>query len=399
MNNISTNIDVKSRNAVKIYSELRKSSCLSKSQLAQKVNLSFASVSNMCSWLDEAGFVKVEENAHSTGGRKAAKISFCSEYAYTLSIDIHHTQHIYMGLIDLQNELKRYVRFEVDEDDTFEQIMENLEKGYHELVKAENIRLLGVCAGISAVLDPHTGILLQSSNPVFERVQLQRYLSELFPGKPVLVDNDANLAGLSHLSDMNRYDSKGKNLLFIFFTQGIGLGIMIDGHLYRGSNGFAGELGHLKVSGITKKCKCGGIGCLRTIATLESIAQDLGESDLLRSTKSSVDYAEQLSKRYLSHEKAVVERIDLMAVKVGEVMADLFDLFNPQEIVLGGNISKLAPHIYQTIKQQCRSLSNLATEVDLLVRIIDRPTYDLVLTGGGERMFQNWLEKSFPELV
>jgi len=194
-------------------------------------------------------------------------------------------------------------------------------------------------------------------------------------------------------------DPSIRNLLFIFFTQGIGLGIMIDGRLYRGTNGFAGELGHLKVSGVQKVCsKCGGTGCLRTVATLESIAQDLGELDMLMSMKSSVDYAKDLAERYKSGDSAVIERVNLSALKIGEVMADLFDLFNPQEIVLGGNMSELFPYISGTIKNQCRSLSNLAREVDLMIRFIDRPTYDLVMTGGSEKLYQHWLETAFPKL-
>ncbi len=395
MMRFSTNIDVKIANAVKIYSVLRKSEGMTKSELAHKVRLSFASASKICTALEESGLVVVKENIRSTGGRKAAKVSFCQDRAYTLAIDMHHTQHIYLGIINLRNELKKSVRFEVSEHDTLETILAHVKESYIKLSNGDEPDLLGVSVGISAVHDPNTGILLQSSNPIFERVQLRRYLEEIFPGKLILVDNDANLAGLSQRM---KSEVSGKNLLFLFFSQGIGLGIMIDGILYRGSNGFAGELGHLKVSGVNKLCKCGGTGCLRTIATLESIAQDLDELEIIQSMESSVTYAELLSKRYASGEKVVVERLNITALKLGEVMADLFDLFNPEEIILGGNMSKIFPYIIHIIKQQCRTLSNLATEVDLQIRYVDQPTYELVLAGGSEKMFQHWLKTTFPKL-
>jgi predicted NBD/HSP70 family sugar kinase len=395
MMNVSTNIDVKAANTVKIYSALRGSGGMTKSELAHEIRLSFASVSNICTELEKVGLISVKENSRSTGGRRAAKVSFCPDYAYTLAVDMHHTRHIYLGLLNLQKELRKSVRFEVSEHDTLEMILSHMKESYQELCNGEELNLLGVSVGVSAVHDPNTGILLQSSNPVFERVQLNRYLEDIFPGKMILVDNDANLAGLSQ---RKRSEVAGKNLLFMFFTQGIGLGIMLNGILYRGSNGFAGELGHLKVSGVDTLCKCGGTGCLRTIATLESIAQDLGEVEIIQGMESSLSYAALLSDRYVSGEKAVVDRLDFTALKLGEVMADLFDLFNPEEIVLGGNMSQLFSHIIHIIKRQCRTLSNLATEVDVQIRYIDKPTYELVLTGGSEKMFQHWLTTSFPKL-
>lgn len=395
MKRVSTTIDVKIANAIKIYSSLRIHDDLTKSQLTQITGLSFASVSNMCTELEKAGLVTVIDNVRSTGGRKAAKVSLKSDGAYTLAIDIHHTQHIYMGLIDLRDNVIDSIRFEVAPEDTLQQIIEHIAQGKDELCSDLSTPLLGICVGISAVHDPNTGILLQSSNPVFERVNLRSYLQERFPDTQVLVDNDANLAGLSQMA---QHELTGKNLLFLFFTQGIGLGVMIDGKLYRGSNGFAGELGHLKVSGVEKQCKCGGKGCLRTIATLESIAYDLGEFELLAASRRSIEYAHTLAERYKNGEQAVVSRVDLSAEKIGEVMADLFDLFNPEQIVLGGNMSELFSYTGPIIRQQCRTLSNLAGEVDLQIRFIDRPTFELVMTGAGEKMYQYWLENSFPEI-
>ncbi len=394
MKNVSNNQEVKIANAANIYTALRGSVGMSKSELAVLVGLSFASVSNMCTTLEKAGLVTVQENVRSTGGRKAAKVSFSPNHAYTLVIDMHHTQHVYMGLVDLKNQIVNSVRFEVSIDDRLETVLQKIKESFFKLYHGKEPKLLGVCVGISAVHDPSTGILLQSSNPIFENVQLQRHLSEIFPGKVVLVDNDANLAGLSQMMSVS---AGKKNFLFIFFTQGIGLGIMIDGLLYRGSNGYAGELGHIKVSGVNKQCKCGGVGCLRTIATLESIAQDLGELKILHDCHDSGEYTNSLARRYMQGDAWVVERVGFSAVKIGEVMAELFDLFNPQEIVLGGNMSELFPHIKQIMRTHCRNLSNLARAVDLQIRYTDKPTYELVLSGGAERMFQYWLETSFPK--
>ena len=396
MKSVTTNLDVRIANAEKLYSVLRLSGDMTKSQLAQQVNLSFSSVSNICTDMEKIGLVTVTDTMRSTGGRKAARVSFCPDFFYTLVIDMHHTQHVYLGLINLKNEICDHTRFEVSQEDSLETILSHIKESFSVLQKDKTSKVLGICVGVSAAYDPVSGSLLQSSNPVFEGVQLKRHIAELFPEKMVIIDNDANLAGLSQ---MMKETLAGKNLLSIFFSQGIGLGIVINGKLYRGTNGFAGELGHIKVSGLTKVCKCGAIGCFRTIATLESIAQDLGESTKLHDCSTSVEYATDLAIRYASRDALIVDRLDKTALKIGEVMAELFDLFNPQEIVLGGNMGPLFPYMKQIITKRCRELSNLARAVDLQIRYIEGTSSDLVLTGGGERMFQYWLESSFFKLA
>ncbi len=396
MKNVSTTVDVKIANAVKIYTQLRGNTGFSKSQLAQAVHLSFASVSNMCTALEEEGLLKVTNNIRSTGGRKAAKVTFNADFAHTLVIDMHHTQHIYLAIVNLENTIIESTRFEVIPSDSLDIILDNIHRYSSDLMRKTKYNILGVCVGISAVFNPKTKTLLQSSNPVFERVNLLTYLADLFPNKKILVENDANLAALSQtgLGETCR-----KNILFIFFTQGIGLGILINGNLYMGTNGFAGELGHLKVTGGTKKCKCGALGCLRTVATLESIAQDLGETTLLSSLPSSVLYTTSLAERYSKNETAVVNRVNFAAEKMGEVMSELFDLFNPEEIVLGGNMGALFPYIKNTIREHSRELSNLSREVDLQIRFIDLKTFELIQKGGGEKMFQYWMEHGFPNNI
>ncbi|WP_320128860.1 ROK family protein [uncultured Sphaerochaeta sp.] len=396
MKRVSTNLDVRVANAEKVYSVLRRFGDLTKSELVGHVQLSFASVSNMCSDLEKVGLISVTENVRSTGGRKAARVSFCPDFAYTLVIDMHHTQHVFMGFVNLRNEIRDCTRFEVSDDDSLETILSNIKTSFDLLQKGNAGNILGVCVGVSAAYDPVTGRLLQSSNPVFEGVQLKRHISELFPEKMVIIDNDANLAGLSQMMEGTVV---GKNLLSIFFTQGIGLGIVIDGKLYRGTNGFAGELGHIKVSGLMKPCKCGGTGCLRTVATLESIAQDLGEMKQLHDLVTSAEYASYLALRYAAGEERVIQRINLSAQKIGEVMAELFDLFNPQEIMLGGNMSPLFPYMKLLVTKRCKELSNLARAVDLQIRYVEGTTSELVLIGGGERMFQHWMETSFLNLA
>ncbi len=340
----------------------------------------------------EAGLLRASDTLESTGGRKAACITFVPDYAYCVAVDLHHTQHGYVALVDLLGKTYRRERFEILSTDTLETLLGRVRSAFHHITGLETtpLRLLGVCVGISAVMSEKNGLVLQSSNALFERIQLGRYLEEVFPGLPIIVDNDANLACLSQT-----IDSADLNRLFVFFTQGIGLGITINGQLYRGADGFAGEFGHIKVTGNDRQCKCGHPGCLRTVATLESIAADLGETEILDRMETSLDYALHISQRYEAGEEKVVARLDYAAEKIGEALAALSDLFNPQEIVLGGNMGVVFPFIRQQIWQSSRSYSKLARSVDTSIRTISVPAHELVIKGASERVFRYWLETSF----
>jgi predicted NBD/HSP70 family sugar kinase len=391
---VVTTTDVRLANLLKVYASLRAKSPMTKRQLAQVVELTFASVSSICNQLVDLGLVRYVDESIFTGGRKAMAVSFASEFAYSLVLDMHHTDYIAMALVDLSNSIVKSRKAVVPEELTLESLMDCIRQCYLALVADCTGKLYCVSVGVSAVYNEQSQILLQASNPLLERVNLAMHLHTVFPDLPILIENDANLAAFSQLDPLK----PGKrDQLFVFFTQGIGLGLIIDGQLYRGSHGFAGELGHLKLTGVDRTCsKCGNVGCMRTVVPLTSIARDLGEIDILRRS-GSLAYCDHLLMR-ANQEPEVVQRIDYTAQKIGEVLAELFDILNPEQIILGGNNWKLYPLMGNTIRQTCRRLSNLAREVDIQIQFVSEPINDLIFKGAGEKAFRYFIESCVPEL-
>ncbi|MGB4406580.1 MAG: ROK family protein [Sphaerochaeta sp.] len=389
---VVTTSDVRSANMLKVYLALRDRGSLTKRALAQETDLTFASVSSICNQLLTLELITLEEKSISTGGRKAAMFSFSSNYAYFLVVDLHHTEFLTIGLVNLSKEVVRSYRVDFPKESTLEDLLVIIDEGYVQLKQGMHGRVLCLLVCVSAVYNQQTKMILQSSNPILERVNLAMHLREHFPSIPILIENDANLVAYSQNEPCN---SNNNHLLFVFFTQGIGLGIIIDGKLYRGANGFAGELGHLQVSGVDTVCdKCGQVGCLRTVAPLASIARDLGEIALLRSLGSQA-YCEHLIEQS-SVDKVVLERIHLTAEKIGVLLAELFDILNPNQIILGGNNWKLFPMMSQTIKESCRGVSNLAREVDVQISFLHHSCNELIFQGASEKGFRYIIETDTP---
>lgn len=386
------NIDLRQANLERIYSILRAKSPMTMRQLAQEVKLTFASVSTICTQLIDQQLIRVVDSSVATGGRKARSLEYVSNYAYTLMIDMHHTEYISMAFVTLSSTVVKRVFCTLDDGIGLEGLKRIVERCYLELKEDFEGKLFSVIVGVSAVYDEKAEILMQSSNPVLERVNLKAHLSPFFKDFPILIENDANLAAYSQL---NPSVAKRENQLFLFFTQGIGLGLIIDGQLYRGARGFAGELGHLKLSGVERLCnKCGNVGCMRTVVPLAAIARDLDEYPMLRSI-GSARYCDHLLAR-AETEVLVHERILFTAQKIGEILAELFDILNPARIFLGGNNWKLYGLMSQEICQTTRGLSNLAREVDLQIQFVEEPINDLLAKGVGEMAFRYFVASHLP---
>lgn len=392
---ITNNADVRIQNASAVYCCVRNAKRITKSQLVPATGLSFASVSNLCNLLIDKKLLSSDSNFKNTGGRKAAMVNFNSDFGYCLVVDFHHTEHFSIGILNFSCEILQRVDIPIKPNQTLENLMDNLFSAYKDMSITLTSRVLGVVVAVSAVCAIDASILIQSSNPIFEGVNIKHVFESSFPNIPIIVDNDANIASLSQI---NSVESKNKDYLFVLLTQGVGMGIVIDGTVYRGFNGYAGELGHFKVQGVDKKCKCGQVGCLRLVATLESIAIDLNETNLLHESLDAVQYAKLLAKRYQDGEEAVIKRIDLAARKLGEVFSQLFDIFNPSVIYAGGNSWPLFPYFRRIVAQKCRECSKLAAYYELKVCFIDQSSTNLILLGGGRRFFYYWLDNKFGNL-
>jgi predicted NBD/HSP70 family sugar kinase len=394
MKKLTNTMDIRVSNAISILQMLRHHPSKTKSKLALDTGLSFSSSSNIASILVDKGLLKIDENSLSTGGRKAACLSFNGDFAYAVVLDLHDNRTGYLGLVNMSNEIVKIVSFDIKSSDTLDDIQIKISKANDELMKGVTIPIIGVCCAIAAVFLANSNIVLSCSNPVFEGVNIVSIVRDLFNHEFVVIENDANLAILAH-----SFDEESASKISIFLTQGVGMGIMINNQLYTGKDGIAGELGHMKVRGESRTCKCGHQGCLRLFIPLESIAYDLGEIKYLEEGLSNMEYASQLAKRYIEGESAVIERVDLAKQKLGETLAQLLDIFNPNEFIICGNMSQLFKIIEPGVKEICRDYSKLAKTFDAKITFDTTVPNKIMLIGGSERLFNQWLFDGFERYI
>ncbi|MFH1540830.1 MAG: ROK family protein [Elusimicrobiota bacterium] len=243
-----------------------------------------------------------------------------------VGIDIGGTK-VLIVLLDENKVLKKRIVFPMSNTEPkkiLDEIISNVKK-------LENISTVGV--SIAGDIDSKNGILRFSPNlPKWKNVRLKKYFEEQLK-VPTVVDNDANCAAYgSYIIDGQE---KYKNFITVTLGTGIGGGIIIDGNLYRGSTGTAGEIGHITISPDGPKCNCENRGCLEahigTKGILEMAAKS-GISNKNITVKIIAHMAREGDKRAL---KVYEKFAEYLAVGVGS----LINIFNPDMITFSGGVS------------------------------------------------------------
>jgi glucokinase len=210
--------------------------------------------------------------------------------------------------------------------------------------KATSVTLGGVGVSVPGPLDRAKGIVRYTPNMGFKDYKLGAQLSGLF-GAPAFLENDVQ-AGV--YGELRAGALRGKlNAVGVFVGTGVGGGIVIDGKLYRGATGSAGEVGHMILQEGGAACGCGNYGCLEALASRTAMAKDaivqaatgkapvlysLAGSDL-RKCRSSV-----LFEAIEGGDKGVKKAVDRAATWLGIGLANIVYVLNPEAIVVGGGV-------------------------------------------------------------
>lgn len=207
---------------------------------------------------------------------------------------------------------------------------------------------LGVC--IAALLNFESGVLYEAPNldwhePIPFRELLQRRFD-----CPVYLENDCNAA---ILGEVTYGAARGhRDAVYVTISTGIGAGLYLGGEIYRGSGGFAGEIGHVKRFGKGRRCGCGSYDCLEAWASGKGIARSAGvlwdEDDPETGSLNTAAIFDRAG----AGDPLAAAIIDQAVEDIGLALANLVTLLNPSCIVLGGGVTRHQPALAGRIKEK-----------------------------------------------
>ncbi len=214
--------------------------------------------------------------------------------------------------------------------------------------KLKNSELAGVGIAAAGIIDAKKGVITTSPNlPGWHDVPLRDVIAERL-GLVTYLVNDASAAALGE----HRFGAGKRldNLIYLTVSTGIGGGIIIDGRLYTGTDGCAGEIGHMTIEAHGPQCHCGNLGCLEALASGWAVAKEAirrvsqGERssiiELVGGRLESIT-AEMVSLAARQGDQLACDIVAKAGNYLGVGLANLVNIFNPELIVIGGGLSKM----------------------------------------------------------
>ena len=269
---------------------------------------------------------------------------------YAIGIDVGGTR-IRLGLFDGNMQLLAEQHYLTDKDASALELMDFLSQKAAALTEGAGMRLedvRGVGAAFPSSIDINRGVTLESSNIVALNDQPVREMLEKRLKLPVFVDNDGNVAALAeHRYGAGRgYD----NLIYATLATGIGGGLILNGQLYRGMHGMAGEIGHMFISDSTGyPCGCGVTGCVQSISSGLYMARYAMDRIKEGAESRILDYAGTLSnidmvavgRALQMNDPLALEAVNRGAEYLGRMFHSLNQIFDINIFVYGGGITNL----------------------------------------------------------
>jgi glucokinase-like ROK family protein len=351
-------VPVSSSTTVELLRTIWKEERISRAEIARRSGLSRSTVSTVVADLLKAGLVAEVGAGPSRGGRRPIELLFQYDAFGLIGLDIGAT-HLSAVLTNLRGEVLKYEwrPFGVrdDREGTLQAVAELIEalvagwgRGFGPIV--------GIGLAVPSPVDPrHPNRVSEVVLPAWRGRGLTDDLHDRFK-LPVFTDNDANLGALAELwwgAGRGRSDS-----IYIKCATGIGSGHIINGRIYRGASGTAGEIGHLAIDPHGPPCVCGLRGCLVTFVGTQGLlrrAQELlghdGDSALPRQGLTIT----QLEDAALAGDPVAVRVVTEAADYFGIAVAGLLNLLNPAVVSIGGSLARLGELLLEPLRQSVRT--------------------------------------------
>ncbi|MFT3824362.1 MAG: ROK family transcriptional regulator [Chitinophagaceae bacterium] len=342
--------------------------------LAQAINISVPKTTSLINELITDGLVKDYGKVDSKGGRRASMYGLVAESAFFLGVDVKN-YYINIGLLDFKKNLvtaEMHVPYTLaNTRESFDQLIKIIQNFIANLPKA-NRNILALCVNLSGRINSESGYSYSFFH--FHEEPLSTTIENTL-GIRTFLENDSRAMAYGEFHNGIVHDEK--NVLFVNLDYGIGLGIMLDGKIYRGKSGFGGEFGHIPVFSNEIICHCGKKGCLETEASGQALLRLFKEkieqgstSSLLRNNKMPEELRlSDIIQATRNEDVLCIELIAEIGEKIGRGISVLINIFNPELVILGGTLAETGDYIRLPIRSALNKYSLSLVNNDTQLRM------------------------------
>jgi predicted NBD/HSP70 family sugar kinase len=308
---------------------------ISRAEVARVTHLTRTTVSDTVSGLLSEGLVEEVGRGESIGGKSPILLSIVANSRYLIGLNL--AQNKFVGaIVNLRGEIKTLIEEPVHDDDG-EVALQLVFKILDQLTQNNLTPIVGIGVGTPGLVNTREGVVITAVNLQWQNLPLSKLLEEKYH-LPVLLMNDSQAAAIGEYVYGGGHEPDD-NMVVVNVIHGIGAGILVNGRLFQGDGGGAGEIGHVVVQENGELCRCGKLGCLETVASVRAVLKQL-----------EMDSFSQVIRSYHEGDHRTVTVIEKAGRYLGMSLANLIATLNIEKIVLTGEMTRLGESWLTAVK-------------------------------------------------
>lgn len=380
-------MDIKQNNIKSIMNVLREvddRSGMTKREIAARTGLSFATVSNLCNELLERYIVEsVKQDAPSVG-RTPFSVSIAHNRFRTICLNLQMQSVLRLAVLNIRNEMIFHRLYDIADLATPEEVVHFAKEKFDEYAAEEgtvDCTYIGVGTAVSGIFDLATQTLVNCAVKMYDGVRLKEIVEREFR-LPGYVDNESNLCALS----LKNRIRDCRDLVYLHFSEGVGVGIICNGSLLKGHHGYGGEVSYIPVGDKSKYCsECDTYGCIEDDLSIPGIVKNYFGVD----KKNTLEAWEEFTRAVADREERAVSQVRSIAGYLGELIALLIFIMDPEYVYVGGELAQiydvLFPDMNKVVQKKCFMYGNRKVNI-----VKDIESDKTINSGINEFIYSHW---------
>lgn len=349
---------VKKVNQKLLLKEILKNSPISRAKLSEMTGLNKSTVSSQVNTLMKESMVFEIGQGQSSGGRRPVMLVFNKKAGYSVGIDVG-VDYINGILTDLEGTivLDQYRHLESNSPEITKDILIDMIHHFITQMPQSPYGLIGIGICVPGLIDKDQKIVF-TPNSNWRDIDLKSSIQEKY-NVPVFIENEANAGayGEKVFGAAKNHD----NIIYVSISTGIGIGVIINNHLYRGVSGFSGEMGHMTIDFNGPKCSCGNRGCWELYASEKALLKNL------QTKEKKLSYQDIINLAHLN-DIGTLNTLQNFGFYLGIGLTNILNTFNPQAVILRNSIIESHPMVLNSMRSEVSSrvYSHLGNSYELL---------------------------------
>ncbi|OLQ86276.1 transcriptional regulator [Vibrio ponticus] len=371
------NVDlVKQLNSAAVYRLIDQQGPISRIQVADVSQLAPASVTKITRQLLERGLVKEVAQQASTGGRRAISLTTEVEPFHSVAVRLGR-DYIQFSLFDLGGKelatdyQEFYYTTQGELVDGLLQFLKNFIQDNQTIIN----QLIAIGIALPGLINPETGVVEYMPNINVDNLAIGDLIRNTFHVECFVGNDVRGMALAEHYFGASK---DCQDSILVSVHRGTGAGIIVNGQVFLGYNRNVGEIGHIQIDPLGEQCQCGNFGCLETVAANPAIV-DRVKKLIAQGYESSLAQLETITiKDVCDHANLGDELAKQSLVRVGnqlgKAVAITINLFNPQKVIIAGDITSCEDILFPAIRRNVenQSLTTFHTDLPIVASEIDK---------------------------